>query len=282
MTARVQLEDLLRSRGFGATLPTPFPAATEVTCPRTLLRHGAPAGRIVELVPDPSAAAAPSSGLASLACRLAARATGRAGSGRVGWLDPSNRFDPLSAARAGVVLDRLLWVRGDVPWTPQRDQAADAGRFSPLTTKTGERPTGARGAAPNQSGDAARLARLARFFEALSLLVHCGDFELLVLDLSAWPMADLRRLERSGWLRLLRGVERVRRTAVVVLAPAPLAGSCGSLVVGVCRSESRWRQRGRSWLNGLLVQARVLSSRRSEEYSIRTTIPLLVPLELRP
>ena len=77
MSVRNQLEELLRGRGWGATLPPPFPAAPEVYSPRPLLRKGAPGGRMVELVPDPSAGTHSSSGVASLACRLAARAAGR-------------------------------------------------------------------------------------------------------------------------------------------------------------------------------------------------------------
>lgn len=256
MTSRVYLEEMLRSRGFGATVPTPFPAADEIPTPERLLRQGAPAGRIVELIPDPEWKS-DSCGVGSLACHLAARVTGRARGGRVAWLDPNNRLDPLSAHRAGVDLDQLLWVRGEDPWIPQ----APAGE----TTVSAE-----------------RLGRLTRFFEALYLLVHCGDFDLLVLDLGAWPVADLRRVQRSDWLRLLRAVERIRRTAVVILAPVPLAGSCGSWVVGVRNEGPRWRRHGRPWLEGLILQARSLTSRRGGQYSVRTTNPLRIPLELRP
>lgn len=257
MTSRVYLEEMLRSRGFGATLPTPFPAAAEIPTPEKLLRQGAPAGRIVELIPDPATEGAPSGGAGSLACHLAALVTGRARGGRVAWLDPCNRFDPLSAHRAGVNLDQLLWVRGEETWMAPPPMAAAA--------VAGE-----------------RLNWLTRFFEALYLLVHCGDFDLLVLDLGAWPMADLRQLQRSDWLRLLRAVERMGRTAVVLLAPAPLAGSCGSWVIGLRQYGSRWRRTGRPWLDGLMLQARSLTSRRNAGYSVRTTHPLHIPLELRP
>lgn len=263
MTSRIHLEDLLRSRGFGATLPTPFPSAAEIPTPEMLLRKGVPAGRLVEFIPDPATGEAPSSGAGSLACHLAARVTGHAaehagGSGRVGWLDPCNRFDPLSAHRAGVDLARLLWVRGEETWVPQRSAAYDEGVAEH------------------------RLGRLSRFMEALYTLVHCGDFDLLVFDLSAWPVADLRQLQRSDWLRLLRAIERVHRTAVVMLTPTALAGSCGSWVIGVGRSATGWRESGRAWLNGVILQMRALTFRHGEQYSVRTTHPLRVPLELRP
>lgn len=258
MTSRIHLEEMLRSRGFGVTLPAPFPTAAEIPTPERLLRQGVPAGRIVELVPDPEAEGEPCSGAGSLACHLAARVTGRA-RGRVAWLDPCNRLDPLSAHRAGVDLDRLLWVRGEEPWMLQ---AADA--------------------AGEAAASKERLTRLTRFFEALYLLVQCGDFELLVLDLSTWPAADLRQLQRSDWLCLLRAVERIHRAAVVILAPEPLAGSCGSWAIGVRNHASRWRRTGRPWLEGLLLQTRSLTSRRNASYSVRTTHPLRIPLELRP
>ena len=58
-------------------------------------------GTITELV------SATAGGLASLALHLATQF-----SGKIAWLDPADRFDPLAAARAGLALQRLLWVRG--------------------------------------------------------------------------------------------------------------------------------------------------------------------------
>jgi hypothetical protein len=61
---------------------------------------GLPCGRVTEL--------AGRSGT-SLACAVAARVT-RTG-GVVGWVDPTDAFDPDTAARTGLLLPRVLWVR---------------------------------------------------------------------------------------------------------------------------------------------------------------------------
>lgn len=54
---------------------------------------------------------AASSGATTLAFRLAAAA--QASGGDVAWLDPTRSFDPLTAAAAGLELDRVLLVRAD-------------------------------------------------------------------------------------------------------------------------------------------------------------------------
>ncbi len=71
-----------------------------------LLGRGLPRGRVVEIV------GLRSSGRTAWAVHLAAALT-RAGS-ICAWVDPEDRFDPASAEAAGVVLSRLVWVRGKV------------------------------------------------------------------------------------------------------------------------------------------------------------------------
>ncbi len=68
-----------------------------------LLRGGIPFGALSEI------SGPPSSGRTSLALTLLAKVT-RAGE-LVGEVDAVDAFDPLSAERAGVDLDRVLWVR---------------------------------------------------------------------------------------------------------------------------------------------------------------------------
>jgi recombination protein RecA len=68
-----------------------------------LLGGGVPLGALCEISGQAS------SGRTSLALSLLARTT-RAGE-LVGLVDAADAFDPISAERAGVVLDRVLWVR---------------------------------------------------------------------------------------------------------------------------------------------------------------------------
>ena len=69
----------------------------------TLLGGGIPRGQITELVGKAS------SGCTSVALSLLAEATAR--QEIAAYIDASDCFDPPSAERAGVALDRLLWVR---------------------------------------------------------------------------------------------------------------------------------------------------------------------------
>jgi len=106
-TIRLQIEAVLASRFPSALTQAPMMirpiVPTGVMEVDALLEGGFPAGAITEL------AGPECSGKTSLALSFLARIT-RTGS--VGaWIDVSNVLHPESAAAAGVVLDRLLWVR---------------------------------------------------------------------------------------------------------------------------------------------------------------------------
>lgn len=105
------LEELLRTRRLQAGAP-PLrgedrrlqPLAFGVAALDGLIAGGLPRGALSE-IHGPA-----SSGRTGLALALCARSTGRGA--LVSWMDPSDRFDPASAAEAGMDLARLLWLRG--------------------------------------------------------------------------------------------------------------------------------------------------------------------------
>jgi recombination protein RecA len=105
------LEELLRARRLQAEAP-PLrgedrrlqPLAFGVAALDGLIAGGLPRGALSE-IHGPA-----SSGRTGLALALCARATGRGA--LVAWMDPADRFDPASAAEAGMDLARLLWLRG--------------------------------------------------------------------------------------------------------------------------------------------------------------------------
>lgn len=183
---RAHLERVLAARGLSAALGLPAPPSRPPASDAAaaafdqLERAGPLPGAITEIT------GASGSGVTSLAVRLTARAA-RLGQ-RIAWLDPQDAWDPDSAARAGVTLEQVLWLRGD---------AALQG-----------------------------LEALSRWNEMLGLLIHSGGFELMVADFLAWPPPELGRMPRSAWFRLLRGLERTRRGALLVLAPVPIAQRC--------------------------------------------------------
>lgn len=108
---RVELESLLHADGFGHTLPSrlvlehPGPERLPVGDPDldTRLRGGVPVGALTEVT------GAPSSGRTGLLVSLLAETTRR--DEAVAYIDATDTLDVCSAARRGVRLARVLWVR---------------------------------------------------------------------------------------------------------------------------------------------------------------------------
>ncbi len=105
------LEELLRARRLQRDGPPlrgedrrRHPLPTGIGTVDALLGGGFPRGQLSE-VHGPA-----SSGRTGLVSSLLARTT--RGGGLAAFVDPADRFDPASAASAGVDLPRLLWLRG--------------------------------------------------------------------------------------------------------------------------------------------------------------------------
>jgi recombination protein RecA len=117
MAARARLELLLRARKLDVTLSSaaPWAGAARDVAPTGIaqldeaLGGGVARGHLSEIVGSRS------SGRTSVLCRMLAAAAGR-GEAAV-LVDTCDRFDPASAAAAGVDLSKLLWIRdtGDAP-----------------------------------------------------------------------------------------------------------------------------------------------------------------------
>ena len=107
---RAVLEGLLRERKLDVTLTSERPwidpedaAATGIAPIDAALRGGLRRGHLSEVV------GARSSGRTTVLCAMLAAATARGEV--VAVIDTNDRFDPASAAGAGVDLSRVLWVR---------------------------------------------------------------------------------------------------------------------------------------------------------------------------
>ena len=181
----------------------------------TVLCGGVPRGQLSEIVGPRS------SGRTTLLLQSLAAATAR---GEVAALvDTFDYLDVNSVAAAGVDLDRLLWIRGDTVGTTHA---------SPL-------------------GDRA----IERALKALNLVLQAGGFGLVVIDLADAPLAALRRLPFTTWLRIQRTIEG-SETACVITAPQPLARSAGGVTLSLT-GRTHWT----SFLTGLDVTSRVISPR---------------------
>jgi recA bacterial DNA recombination protein len=216
-TRRAALESLLRSRQLDTTLtsalPLPGPDRQDALVPfgrspldRALL-GGVPRGQVSEIV------GVSSSGRTSLMLALLASATGRGE--MVALVDTLDRFDPESAASAGVELDRLCWMRGDAAAETQ------------LALDVGWEPSRPR---PGQSRQAPMARAVSRALKALGLVLSAGVFGVAVLDVAEVPVRILRGLPFTTWLRVQRLIAG-SDTACVLIAGQPLGRSAGGASV---------------------------------------------------
>jgi hypothetical protein len=161
-----------------------------------LLKGGLPRGQLSEVYGPVS------SGRTGLLLGLLARTT-RAGA-LAALVDPLDRFDPASAAGAGLALARLLWLRG---------------------------PRGGREDLPPKV--------LAEATAAVATLAGSGLFEVVVLDLAGVPKRERRRLPPTTWIRLQRTIEETE-TALLLVADAHVAVGPGGVALRLARTGLRW------------------------------------------
>ena len=138
-------------------------------------------------------------------------------------IDTVDSLDVASAVAAGVDLERLLWVRGE-------------------------------GGAVDRAID--------RALKALNLVLQAGGFAVVAIDLADVPVAALKRLPFTTWLRVQRTVEG-SETACVLIVPAPIARSAGGLTL-ILTGQAGWAgasDRSRR-LASVDVGVRIVSPRR--------------------
>jgi len=227
-SGRHDLEALLRTRQLDRTLTTALPPpeaadadAVAPTGAHTLdaqLGGGFPRGQLSEIVGRRS------SGRTSLLLRMLAEATSRGE--LVALVDVLDTFDVASAVAAGVVLDRLLWVRGHAVSNP--------GLCRDLNTRAVEQAV-----------------------KAFTLILQAGHFGLAAFDVAEAPLDAIRRLPFTTWLRLQRIVEG-SRTACVLVGEQSMARSSAGLTLQLDAPRARFDAH---LLNGLASSARVVRAR---------------------
>lgn len=227
MAVRATVEALLRERKLDRTLTSAIPerlgedavSPLDVEALDRGLAGGLPRGQVSEVVGPAS------SGRTGLVWAALAAATRRGET--VALIDTFDRFDPPTAAACGLVLPRLLWVRGqavsktavaiDPAWLPGVRAVNGPGTFVERV--------------------------IDRAIKSLNLVVQSGVCTLVAIDLIDVPAQALRRLPASTWFRIERAIEG-SDTAVVILAAQSVARSSGgrSIVMGDSRQEVPPRQ----------------------------------------
>ncbi len=128
---------------------------------------------------------------------------GLAAGASIAWVDPDGAFDAESAARAEMVLDRLLIVRPDPSFRiASRRISSDL----PVTF-------GRSGPAVHRSGsETSKVSKVDEAFQAADVLLRSRGFDLVVLDLTS-----LARSPETGALFRLARLAREAETALVLL-----------------------------------------------------------------
>jgi hypothetical protein len=251
-TCRSDLEALLQRRKLDRTVVS-MAGRVSSSCLETAstglpavdhqLGGGLPIGHVSEIVGPRS------SGRTSLSMAVLAAATRR--QERVALIDAFDTFDPESAAATGVVLDHLLWVRGDGS-TPA---------FPFLATR--------------QNGAARALERA---LKAVNLVLQAGGFGVVALDLADAPAQALREIPFTTWKRLQRVLDG-QQTVGLILGNTPMSRSAGgvSLVlepVTAARTAGQWGMSMPSHVfRGFDTEMRVL---RVQRVSGREDVPVRV------
>ncbi len=169
---------------------------TGIAATDALLNGGFPRGQLSEIHGPVS------SGRTGLLLGLLAHTT-RAGA-LAALVDPLDRFDPTSAAGAGLALARLLWLRG-----------------------------------PRGGGEEPRPKALAEAVAAVATLAGSGLFDLVVLDLAGVSDRARRRLPATTWIRLQRAVEDTE-TALLLVADGHVAFGPGGASLAFMRTGLQW------------------------------------------
>lgn len=220
--ALTHLTTLLQARKLDGTLTRPLSRGLPTT--RTgvealdQILTGWPRGHVSEVIGPAS------SGRTSVVMATFAAVTARGGV--VAFVDVADRFDPQTAAEAGVDLDRVLWVRG---------------------------PSMTWGTSQSTVGDLA----VRRGLRAFDLIVRAGGFAVVVLDLADVPERSIRALPASTWLRLAH-VHEGRDTVGLLVGTAPMGRSAGGVSLSL-RGTGQWAgtsAQSRRW-SGMSVQAQL-------------------------
>ena len=247
------LESLLQAKHLAETLPRPVSppddaASTGVPALDAALGTGWPRGEVSEILGSRS------TGRTSMLVATLAAATGRGEI--VALVDPFDQFDPLTAAAAGLDLDRVLWVRG-------------ASLIGGTGAAAGARSYRADERTSFRSHPFARARMIdeavSRGIRSVDLIVRAGGFGVAALDLADVPLRVLSALPFTTWLRLAHANEG-RRTVCLLVADGPTGRSARGVSIQLDASR-QWTGTSRQSrrLAGFEIRARIAQSRRGAD-----------------
>ena len=163
----------------------------------------------------------------------------------VGLVDAFDRFDPVTAAAAGLDLDRVLWVRGaslisGMNWT---------GRTHPFAKL--------------------RLIEegISRAVRALDLIIRAGGFGVAALDLAGVPARALNALPYTTWMRLAHANEG-QPTVCLLVGESSMGRSARGTSIEL-EASGRWMGSSRQSRRfaGFDVRARIAQAQRGVDHA---------------
>ena len=116
-------------------------------------------------------------------------------------VDVSDRFHPVWAEAARIELAHLLWVRC--------------------------------------AKQHKKLTRVEQAFKATDILLHHGEFKLIIVDLSRVSERQIRKVSLTTWHRFSRAAERASAT-LIFLTSAPVAQSCANMKLHIMQKSGTW------------------------------------------
>ena len=194
------------------------------------LAGGLPCGALTEIFGPPS------SGKTSLLFSALAGLTQQQHA--CALVDVSDSFDPPSAAKAGIDLQQLLWVRCNGAIT--RREPAQVTRYVENDFGVHEAVEVRTNVAQSPARAARKLAfrRLEQGLRAADLLLQSGGFSMIALDAADLATEISRRVPMTTWYRFRRGVENTP-TAFVLLTRDAVTTGCASLSLRLERISTR-------------------------------------------
>jgi recA bacterial DNA recombination protein len=147
-------------------------------------------------------------------------------------VDATDALDAVSAAAAGVDLERLLWVR-----CGSGRRAAGVGpQTSGSWPQTLDPEADAQGLMSEVRRPAPDARSLDQTLRVTDLLLQSGGFGLVAIDLGDVPHSAARRMPLASWFRFQRAVEPTP-TVLLVVAQEPCAQTCASLLIRLRSGE---------------------------------------------
>jgi recombination protein RecA len=194
-------------------------------------------------------------------------------------VDTTDALDAVSAAAAGVDLERLLWVRCGKAGVGLRTSGlgprASDGRTRSLDSGSNvRRPRSGFRSSDFRSSDfrSSNFRSIEQALRVTDLLLQSGGFGLVAIDLGDVPHSAARRMPLASWFRFQRAVEPTP-TVLLVVAQEPCAQTCASLLIRLQSGKklsairSQLAVQSEPWLahaqllDGLQIEGELLRSR---------------------